>query len=114
MTVDGDPEPTAGPLADAGLLEFASIYDAMKKVSMGRMSPRDVDDLEIWEVAVYLGVGDELGSSETESKPVRGSRDDFRARAMERNRQRFLASQGKAPMPEAAPVRTDVLAQRPA
>jgi hypothetical protein len=59
--VDGE-EPPEGPLTDANLLDEAQVYRSMFEASQGRMGPRDVDALTMWEIATCLGVADrELG-----------------------------------------------------
>lgn len=71
------------------------------------MGPRDADQLYIWEIAVLLGHAKELGDDAKE----RAVRDDFRAAAIERNRQRLQHAQGKGPKPVARAVSSDQLNQ---
>lgn len=97
-----DPTTPPGPLARAGLLEEASVYSAMWRASSGRMAPEDVRRLEIWQIAVLLGVSDEVTSKSSETSQTPD--DDFMAHAKALSRQRLLHVQGKGPPPVPRPM----------
>lgn len=82
------------------MLEDAVIYKAMFDASQGRMSPRDTDELLLWEIATLLGAADELQSKEdgstTDDSPQ--SRADAR-RALLKARVDY--ARGIGPKPEA-------------
>jgi hypothetical protein len=94
------------------------VYHALWQASMGRVTPRDADELEIWEIAVLLGHAHELDTPEEGRKRRTGhgldpaaARRQRAAAAAERNRLRLAASRGEAPAPEAEPVDTGTLHQ---
>lgn len=82
---------------------------------MGRVTPREVDGLEIWEIAVLLGHAHELDSPE--DRRTRHTTDPAAARrqraaaSADRNRARLAAARGEGPAPEAEPVDTATLNQ---
>lgn len=105
MTVDTATEPAAsGPLAGADLLEFASVYDTLYRSSAGRIGPRDADGLELWEIAVLLGLADELAPPEQPAPDPRKRQAKAKTRARDLNRQRMAHARGEAPKPEARPL----------
>lgn len=69
------------------------IAKALFNASQGRLSPRDVDELYIWEIAILLGVGDELTPSE---EPPMSKKELLR--------QRLAYSRGQGPKPEAKAI----------
>jgi hypothetical protein len=94
-----------GPLALAGLIEDGSVIHALTQVSDGRISPRDADELEIWEIAVVLGHARELASPEDRHAA------DATERAAARNQARLAAARGEGPPPEAEPLDPAAFAQ---
>lgn len=68
------------------------------------MAPRDVDLLEIWEIAVLLGHADELEDGGPPAGGKTPDRERFHAAAKERNRARLAAHRAGKPAPEAKPV----------
>lgn len=101
MTVDAATvEPTrSGPLADAGLLDFASVYDTLYRSSGGRCLPTDADAMELWQIAVLLGLSDEVRAP---TEP--GDAKEQRTRSRDLLRQRMAHARGQGPKPEARPV----------
>lgn len=94
-----------GPLVDAGVADDAAVYKSMFDASQGRALPRDVDEMEIWEIAVLLGVSNEVESSEG-AVPSHA-----KGNSNSRLKQRLAHSKGLAPKPEAASLDTDTLNQ---
>lgn len=87
---------------------------------MGRVTPRDTDDLEIWEISVLLGHAEELDDPDDNDRhrrrighapDVGSTRADRAAAALTRNRARLAAARGEGPDPEAQPVDTGTLRQ---
>lgn len=68
------------------------------------MSPRDVDELTLWECAVALG----CMTDPTGEKAIEANR---KSRSMDLIRQRIAASKGEGPAPEVQPVSADTLAR---
>lgn len=93
-----------GPLADADLLEDASILHELFRVSNGRLCPDDIDRLEIWQIAVLLGHAKELSDERPASTGQGQAVTNLHAISRDRNRARVAAARGEGPKPEPAPV----------
>lgn len=94
------------------------MYHALWQASTGHVTPRDADELEIWEIAVLLGHAHELDTPEERRKRRTGhgldpaaARRQRAAAAAERNRLRLAASRGEGPAPEADAVDAGTLHQ---
>jgi hypothetical protein len=114
VTVDEDAvavaeaEKELGPLAVAGLLDEAQIYDGMWRG--GQVLPRDVDELYIWEIAVLCGLDEEIDRTEKQKDAAparRGRRNDD---PHEYLRARLAYSKGHGPKPVARSIDPDAFA----
>lgn len=90
----------------AQLDDVAGVYEALWRVSQGSMGPRQADELEIWEVAILLGVH---RTEEDDDKPAKPkSAADHRRELL---RQRWAHHKGEGPAPEPKPMSAEELAQ---
>lgn len=77
------------------------MYDALWKI--GKVTPPQVRQLRLWEIALMLGVSEELNPP-TESEPQRDDHASRRERRIDLLQQRILHAHGRGPKPEAPTV----------
>ncbi|MBV6448517.1 hypothetical protein [Nitrosomonas sp.] len=82
------------PLDAVGLTRWASLYRAM--AATAGFTPRQVDELALWECAAVLGVG----WGDAASTRRGGGQDSFAARSKALIRRRLAHARGQAPPPE--------------
>lgn len=92
----------ASPLSGLVLEEFAPLYTACARAF--RWSPREVDELEIWEIAEILDslVPPEQRDKQRQSKAMTNDGKHFTGSELLRARVRHARGQG--PKPEAMPM----------
>lgn len=87
-----------GPLTTAGLIDEAQVYHAMWHASGGHVTPRVVDEMTMWEIAVVLGVSDECSPKDAAAPS------DSDPTGREMMRRRLAHAQGLGPKPEAPAI----------
>lgn len=90
---EGGEPVSQGPLVKSGLQYLADTYEALQLLR--GISPREADELEIWEVAVLLGVGKE--EKKEDGSPSSPGRYDHLHK-------RLRHSRGEGPKPEPEPM----------
>lgn len=78
---------------EAGVIDEAQVYHAMWHASGGHVTPRVVDEMTMWEIAVLLGVSDECNP-----------KDDAQLDNHDLLQARIAHAQGLGPKPEVAPI----------
>lgn len=86
---------------------FARVYDAMWRCTGGQFGPRQVDKLDVWEIAVLLGVGDETRPAESTTGDDATMFEDPHAY----HKARLAHVRGEGPKPEARPIDMSALHQ---
>jgi hypothetical protein len=96
------------------------VYEALFLKSSGRLGPRDIDELLIWEVAVLLGAGthgserDDVGVAGPRARALSrrsagGGGDPGRSSRVARLKARLAYHKGEGPAPSAESIDLKVL-----
>lgn len=85
-----------GPLAIAGLLTDAWVKRVLWKASGGAQGPREVDEMEVWEIAVLLGLANEVLTEKERHPETTPEQRLEEARERQRMRQRVRVEKARA------------------